>query len=234
MAKLTTSEKEEIISLISEKLKGVISAELNDILKDFNVHIILALQDPKVIDAMAPLITTTIQNVFDEKSKEQNAKIENLEKRIRKLESETEEKDRNSRQNVLILHGLNEKQGEDLRKDVLMMVNDKLEVALPPEAIASAIRIGIVKGASNKPRPILIKFDSVHKKISVYRNKRKLKGLNLAFTENLTPLRAAIYKRIRVSNLFSNYWTVGGDIFVLVNGVKHCLRSFADLQVFMD
>lgn len=226
---MRTADKEEIVNSVTENLKKIVTEELNKVLKDLNVHIILALQDQKVLEALSPVIADALHGALENQLQEQNDKIKNLERRVMKLEAETEEKERIDRNKDLIIHGIRENQGENLSDKALHMLNTDLELDLPSETIVSAQRLGRVR-EDNKPRPIRITFKSLTTKIEAYRNKRKLKGKNVTLTENLTPLRSDIYRRAKLAFGLANVWSVGGEVFVLDNGVKRRIRSLAEVE----
>lgn len=135
-----------------------------------------------------------IEDVQDEvKSLKQvvNGDIKVLKDKIKALEEENKLVkgklkyiERKIKQNNIFIYGLEEETEErqdTLLQEVLHVINHTLEVKLTPYEINNIYRIGKNKGK----RPIILSFVTNLKKSEVLRNTRKLKGTNIAVSEDL-------------------------------------------------
>lgn len=130
--------------------------------------------------------------------------------------------------NKLIIHGLKEKDSENLMMEVMLMFQDKLKVTVDKNNISDCIRMGS-KRRGDKARPITVTFSVNWVKRDVFINKSKLKGSGIMITEFLTKRRLDLFKECRV--MFErNCWTANGVIIVLLNGARNRITTKADLQ----
>lgn len=129
--------------------------------------------------------------------------------------------------NKLIIHGLKEKDRENLMMEVMSMFQDKLKVTVDKNNISDCIRMGS-KRRRDKARPITVTFSVNWVKRDVFINKSKLKGSGIMITEFLTKRRLELFKECR--GIFErNCWTANGVIIVLLNGTRNRIATKADL-----
>lgn len=118
---------------------------------------------------------------------------ENQEKRIDQLEREI-------RNRNLVLFGVTETENSyfDLEKLIIKILNEKLNVECMVSEIEHARRLG---RKNEKPRPIIIGFTTLGKKIRVLKNKSKLEGTPLYIKSDYPPKvlkeRAALQEELK-------------------------------------
>ena len=140
----------------------------------------------------------------------------------RKVGDDNEQKSRSS---CLLIHGVEEANNEDTDKYCLDIVNKEVGVDLCLADIERSHRIGPRKAQttqSTRPRPIIVRFASMRKRMEVYRNKKRLKGKDFVITESLTSARYDLYQKAKNKFGVKNTWTSKGRIFTKIdNIVKH-------------
>ena len=154
-----------------------------------------------------------------------------IHKSIQQLEMRSDEFDSYTRRNNLLIHGLPEERDENLLSKTVNFIKDKLKInTFNSTAIESAFRLG-KRSESNKARAVLIRFFSRHDRLSVWKNKKQLKGTTYLLTESLTKLRQTLYAEAR--NIFqpSSCWTRDGKIVVsLPNGTTNTITTKSQLD----
>ena len=106
-----------------------------------------------------------------------NEKIDDLEQR--------------SRNSCLLIHGVDELEGEETDSIALDIIRSKLDISVDELDIQRSHRLGPNKGSlrSNMRkalRPIILRFTYYKKHQEVYKSKKKLKGQGIVISENLT------------------------------------------------
>ena len=79
--------------------------------------------------------------------------------------------------------------------------------------IESTHRVGKSRDSGQKLRPIIIKLVRYNDRNNVFNTKKKLKGKNIAITENLTATRMKKLKETRNIYVFKNVWKSDGKNF---------------------
>ncbi|KAJ8707935.1 hypothetical protein PYW08_010301 [Mythimna loreyi] len=121
-----------------------------------------------------------------------------------------------SRGKVLLLHGLSEGKDADPGAVFLGILSERLkmkEVTL--KDITACHRLG---SNLSKPRPLLVRFESRIVRNEVWRNKTKLKGSGLSFSEFLTKPRHEVFMNARKHFGIHKCWTSEGKIVIQVTG----------------
>uniref|UniRef100_A0A2A4JKL5 Uncharacterized protein n=1 Tax=Heliothis virescens TaxID=7102 RepID=A0A2A4JKL5_HELVI len=119
-----------------------------------------------------------------------------------------------SRKQVLLLHGLQEQKDEDHVSRAVAVMKDQLKMTkISSVDIASCHRLGAVTG---KPRPLLIRFQSLSLRSEVWRSKTILKGSGLVFSEFLTKPRHDTFLAARKHFGVNQCWTSEGKIMILL------------------
>ncbi|VVD05389.1 unnamed protein product, partial [Leptidea sinapis] len=96
-------------------------------------------------------------------------------------------------------------------------------------SISRSHRVG--KNKSDKPRPILVKFEDVDLKKSIWFSKTALKGSGITLSEFLTKSRHETFMTARRKFGVNKTWTSNGTIFILDSkGSKHSVNSVAELD----
>lgn len=154
---------------------------------------------------------------------------------LARQEVKLDEMEQYSRRNCLLVHGVEEKPGENLVETVQGLFKNKLEVNVDPRDFDRLHRIGKVKtsmeGDKNMVRPIIVKFTSYSVRNTVFTNKKKLKGSKDGITESLTSTRFSLLRKVKETFDKSNVWTYDGRIVVLNNNQKHYLSTEDDLNI---
>nr|CAI5860974.1 unnamed protein product [Callosobruchus analis] len=153
--------------------------------------------------------------------------IVSMEQRIDTVDAEL-------RKNKMLMHGIPESETESIETVVrqtlsTMKVNS---IDISDNCIQECHRFGLPKpGASKKPRPIIINFNSYHHKQAIWNAKKNLKNTNVMITEFLTKNRLIMYNEAK--KVFGNQkcWTTNGQIrVVLPDGKKTFITSTSQLE----
>lgn len=167
--------------------------------------------------------------------KQENVKLGD---KVSKLELRIDDQEQRSRNNCLLIHGIEEANIQEVTDVVAIDVfNRALGFELGTDVIARSHRLGPKKDAratrANKPnpRPIIVRFNSYRTRKEVFTCKKKLKGTNISITENLTQRRFSLYKQAIAQLRKGNCWTNDGRIFTKVNDKLLIINSADDLIV---
>ena len=116
----------------------------------------------------------------------------------------------------------------------LDIVKKEVGVELSLNDVERSHRVGPRKAKttrSTRPRPIIIRFSSMRKRMEVFKNKKNLKGKDIVITESLTSLRYNLYQQTKTKYGVKQTWTSEGRIFVKVDNIVKHIESEADLEV---
>lgn len=165
-------------------------------------------------------------------------KVDNLEKDLTKktqiieqLEVKIDSMEQNEKMNNICLYGLYEEEKEKLNEKVLKLCNENLSVPVKKEDIIRCHRIG---NNTNKPRPVVVKFEMYSTKFKILKNCGNLSGTKMGIAEDLTKNRMVLLKEAR--RLFDKkaVFTRQGNIFIKVdNNVTKKIRSSHDLNLLL-
>ena len=90
---------------------------------------------------------------------------------------------------------------------------------------------------NNKPRPLLVKFNSEKVKNMIFRKKKALKGTGIVITEFLTPTRSTLLKKcFEKITVDKSIWTDNGRILVKLHGqedISH-IANDSELDNFLE
>ena len=156
----------------------------------------------------------------------------NLKKEIASIAQATDRNEQKSRSSCLLLHGIEELEGENTDDVCLKIINDDVGVPLSLDDIERSHRIGPRKlnTRSAKPRPIIFRFASMRKRMEVFLNKKKLKGKKTVITESLTAYRYDLLKKAQSKYGDKMVWSSEGRIFTRLNDKLVLISSEADLK----
>lgn len=169
-----------------------------------------------------------------DKYEEQKTEIVDLKERVKNLEDDNaktkndfgllarrvDKNEQHSRNECLVLHGVAEAatgNGNGGRKEACEQlfaaaVSAEVGVELHKEELKRAHRLGAPR-ADGKPRAIIARFWSMHKRNDVYFHKKNLKGKRLLITENLTDVRLEAFKAARAKHGDKSVWSNEGRIY---------------------
>lgn len=164
--------------------------------------------------------------------------VEGLENRVDDLETY-------SRRNCLLIHGLEECEGENIDEVVnsffatnFQKPNSNFE--FNSSMIDRTHRIGRLIRANKKkkittevpkPRPVIVKFVSYAYRKVIWSNKRVLKGTKVLITESLTKRRMELFRLAKEVFGVGACWTHDGRILVAADKDKKAvIKSVFDLE----
>nr|CAI5838144.1 unnamed protein product [Callosobruchus analis] len=131
-----------------------------------------------------------------------------------------------SRINNLRIFRVKEKPQEKLTEEVINIIKSHLGVTVDNNEIL-CVRIG--KKVNNKPRGILLKLSSIHRKQDIF-NKKNFKGTCIVIKEDLTDQRLKMMEAAIEKTSLKCVWTYNGHVFVLKDGKKIMIKSKEDLD----
>ncbi|XP_071943389.1 uncharacterized protein [Antedon mediterranea] len=156
-----------------------------------------------LLQELTTSITETLNKAFD-KLQEQ---ISNIETRLDYLEQY-------SRRNNLRFYGLQDstKSTDDLVAEV---IRDKMGITFKSDDIEVSHRIGPI---TDKPRPIIVRFNSIRTRNNVFAAKSKLKGMPVYISEDLTKANFNLFWKVRHHDGVQRAWTNRCKIWALCKG----------------
>ena len=169
-------------------------------------------KNDEVVSTLSSKVDSLMELYESEKKR-----ADDLEKHARKTADDLDSLEQYGRRSCLLLHGVEEKEGENTTK-VFIEHAKELGVTLKPHDISRSHRLG--KPRQNGHRPIIAKFVSYADRHRVYSNKKKFKGSRKMITESLTTTRVMRLRRAIEKYESKNVWTMDGEIFVNIDGKK--------------
>lgn len=161
------------------------------------------------------------------------AQIESLSATITETARYTDRNLQQSHRSKLLVYGIPESDGEGteaLMNKVINVVNKQMKsknVEIQLQDISDCYRYG--KRRADKPRAIFVDFVRIFRRNLVYNNKSAFKGSKVLIAEYLTKARFEIFKEAK-RRFNRDCWTLNGDVFVSINGVKRLVRGLQDLD----
>lgn len=151
-----------------------------------------------------------------------------LQQQISVMSQSIDQIEQRSRRKILLLHGVTEAKDEVLPTVIVGVLRERLQTEFSKNAIQRCQRMG--RAAAGKPRPILIKFDTMNNRDSIWQSKTRLKGTGYTISEFLTKTRHQLFMSARRTFGISKSWTHQGSIYVVdAEGVRHSIRRPEDL-----
>ena len=142
-----------------------------------------------------------------------------LRDKIELLESKVDDQEQRNRNYCLVLHGVEEKEGENTDELVInTVVNDLGITGFSLNNIQRSHRMGPRINARNtrnkrvKPRLVIFRLSDFRIRKEIFKNKRKLKGKGVSITENLTHRRLNLLKLAQTKYGFDKVWTMEGRV----------------------
>ena len=175
-------------------------------------------------------------NHVNDEVKAENVKLNN---EIVILNEKIDDLEQRSRNSCLLIHGVDEQSGENTDSIASNIIKDRLNVSIDELDIQRSHRLGPpdskrpLRSNKNKaPRPIIVKFTNYKKRKEVFSSKKKLKGLGIVISENLTSNRYKIYQAAISKFDRKNVWSNEGRIFVNNNGNIVVISRLDDLDKY--
>ena len=118
---------------------------------------------------------------FEKEIKNNNEEIKSLRKensyltkRLEEMDTVLDRQEQYSRRNCLLIHGVDEVEGEDTDELSIKVIEEHMNQKIKPEDRSR--RFGNPKKSIKaKPRPIIVKFVRYNTRNTIYRNKKVLK-----------------------------------------------------------
>ena len=153
-----------------------------------------------------------------------------LQEKITSVEIALQDQLQYSRRNMVLIHGIDEINGQENTDEIALQVFQKMNVPMEKHHINRSHRLGQRnKLGDNKKRPIIVSFTSYRQKKLVYDGKKMLKGSKTVITESLTKCRYALLQQCWDTYGKQSTWTYDGRIYVSQDGNKFCVTSAEDL-----
>ena len=156
----------------------------------------------------------------------------NLRNELLSLRQATDDNEQKSRSQCLLFHGIEETTEEDTDQICIDTITDIVGVELFLDDIQRSHRTGPKKFQTTrrtKPRPIILRFSNMRKRMEVFRNKKKLKGMGITITESLTKIRYALLQKAK-EKYGNSVWTSEGRIFTKIEDKIVLITSEASLD----
>ena len=180
----------------------------------------------------------SIARVSENASELLRSDLEAANAKISELENKLDDQEQRSRNQCLLFHGINESDGEDTDTHIIETVKNNLNIQIERKDISLSHRLGPKKQATGrstrqnhkreKPRPIIVRFNSFRDRTLIFKNKKMLKGKPLAITENLTKRRMELPRKATAKFGKGNCWSQEGRIFTKVNDSFIVIESEAE------
>ena len=135
----------------------------------------------------------------------------------------------------MLLHGVEELDGENTDDVVLKIINETFELPIVLEKIHRSHRLGPRNASRNtrqnptKPRAIIFRFRDFRARQSVFYNKKMFKGTGISITENLTKERYTLYKHAVAKYSLGKILTIEGRATTKIDNKIFVIKSDADL-----
>ena len=182
----------------------------------------------KMSPARNPTVSTLMQD-FDRFRTFVMSSFADIQSQISILNSECDDLEMRTRREMLLLHGVPEKEEDNIVEVVADILKTQLHLKeFGASDLCRAHRIG---RAGEKPRPILVKFRGREVRDEAWYSKTRLKGTGFTISEFLTGRRHKLFKAARLRLGITKCWTREGRIFGLDGKSKrHSITSLADLD----
>ncbi|CAG9790249.1 unnamed protein product [Diatraea saccharalis] len=156
--------------------------------------------------------------------------LNSLQSQIHILAKSLDKLEMHSRRKILLLHGVQELEGEDPSQIAVKTVSERLMSEFALQHIKRCHRMGRVNNSS-RPRPIIIKFHDKVIRDKIWFSKSRLKGTGTTLSEFLTHSRHNTFMAARERFGVNKCWTQEGTIHVLgINNTRHRITTIAELQ----
>ncbi|CAH2107852.1 unnamed protein product [Euphydryas editha] len=137
------------------------------------------------------------------------------------------------RRKLILIHGVAEEKGEKLKDVVLKIFCNKLECTdISANDLQACHRLGISQG---KPRPVLVRFNNLSSRQSIWTSKTLLKGTGVTISEFLTKARHTVFMEARKNFGVNSCWTSDGKIVILLpDKTRRKVEVMSDLQAIIS
>lgn len=116
-----------------------------------------------------------------------------------------------SRKNNIKIFNLRTTPKQDLRQDLVTLVEKDLNVKLDPSDISAIHRIPS-KNQNLRDNPVIVRFSCAEAKVEIMKHKKNLKN-NVHFTEDVTKRNLELMRRIRESEGMESAWYFNTSVY---------------------
>lgn len=156
------------------------------------------------------------------------SQITQLQKDFNIIQSRLDNNLQNSNRSKILLLGVSENVKDDcLRKEIITIINTKLQFSLKDDDVYDCYRLG--KKNVNKPRPVVIQFTMISARNEIFHSKRQLKGSGLVIAEVLSPMRYDVFKLAK-QKFKKDCWSNNGKIGFKIGNI---VRYVSTLEQFL-
>lgn len=207
MAKTTVKD----LNLKVSDLKAYFNSELGKFREE-----IASVKTPTIDEDDEDVRKSELLNKFDFFKATVEGRLKDLESQVSALNKDAnalhirlDNETQRSNKGKILLFGLDENTNENLQKEVIGVIGDKLKLSIKDSDIYDCYRYG--KKRDKKNRPVLIQFTTVCIRNEVFYGKRALKGSKIVITEVLSPSRYEVYRLAKLK-FGRSCWTSKGKI----------------------
>ena len=173
--------------------------------------------------------------VNEQVTRELKTENKRLQERLDNLSDVVDDHEQRNRNNCLLLHGVEEMDGENTDDMVLKIINERLELPMVLENVQRSHRLGPRNASRNtrqnptKPRAIIFRFRDFRARQSVFYKKKMLKGTGISITENHTKKRYTLYKHAVAKYGIGKIWTIEERVTTKIVNKILVIKSEDDL-----
>ena len=155
----------------------------------------------------------SFEAVNEQVTRELKTENKRSQERLGDLSDVVDDHEQRNRNNCVLLHGVEEMDGENTDDMVLKIINERLELPMVLENIQRSHRLGPRNASRNtrqnptKPRAIIFRARQ-----SVFYKKKMLQGTGISITENLTKKRYTLHKHAVAKYGIDKIWTIEGRV----------------------
>ena len=176
----------------------------------------------------------TVNEVVTQNLQNENKKLNDT---LNTLELSIDDQEQRNRNYCLLLHGIEEQDGENTDDIVVNIINSELHLnEFSINNILRSHRLGprpTARSTRNNPtktRPIIFRLSDFRVRKSVFSNKKQLKGKGFSISENLTGRRYRLLKLATEKYGRGNVWTNEGRVTTKFDNKFYVINSESDLQ----
>ncbi|KAM3959931.1 uncharacterized protein ACR2FA_004596 [Aphomia sociella] len=162
----------------------------------------------------APLTISSLAADFAEFRSLITSTLGNLQQQVKLLAHQMDHFEMRSRRKILLVHGVKEVGGDNSIHDLVRIVKNVLQVPGFSEGdISRSHRLGRV--TTDKPRPILVKFNTVNIRDKIWYAKTGLRDSGITISEFLTKERHEAFMAARKRFGLKKCWTRDGFVMIV-------------------
>ena len=189
-------------------------------------------------DQLADSIYRKIENKFQGKIKVLEndliglkSDLANTKKENQSLKMALDSSEQFSRVRNIRIFGMDEAETEDLFQEILNLFTVKMKVnSINISDIKACHRVEAKNPVPDKPRTVLVSFNSVNKRTEVLKSRKLLKNTKISIKEDLTQYRLKLLSAAVAKFSSKNAWCLHGNIYVRSAGVVHRVGCDTDIQ----